>query len=137
MYHPANARAGQLNNDYCTGFFRTADGVYFDLEDETSSVGVTGYTNILDWLQGRTAGLQVYSIRMARIPFLRNRPAAVFVDEIRVDPGYLSQLPVADIAFVKVIKTPFLGSIGSGNGAIAVYTKRGEEGDEESEEASL
>ena len=47
----------KLNEQYCTGMFKTPDGTYFDLTNETS---INGYINILDWLQGRVAGLQIY-----------------------------------------------------------------------------
>lgn len=73
------------------------------------------------------AGLQVYEYRNLRIPFLRNMPAAIYVDEIRVDAGYLNALPVADIAMIKVMKTPYAGPWSGPGGAIAIYTKDGEE----------
>jgi hypothetical protein len=49
---------------------------------------------------------------------------------MRVDAGFLNMLPVQDIAMIKVIKTPFLGGLASGDGAIVIYTKEGEEEEE-------
>lgn len=121
------SREQQLNQKYCTGLFSTPDGTYFDFETDGGNASATSYFNILDFLQGRVAGLQVYTYRNLRIPFLRNQPAAVYVDEMRVDADYLNLLPVNDIAMVKVIKSPFLGSWGGSGGAIAVYTKQGDE----------
>jgi hypothetical protein len=120
-------REEQLNKQYCTGLFSTPDGTYFDLESEGNAMGATSYMNILDWLQGRVAGLQVYNYQGTRVPFIRNSRAAVFVDEIRVDADFLNALPVNDIAMIKVIKTPFIGLWGATGGAIAIYTKDGEE----------
>ena len=94
------------------------------------AIGANSYLNILDWLQGRVAGLQIRHFRTLRIPFLRNRPAAVFVDEMRVDPGFLDLLPIADIGMVKIMRTPYAPFRGAPGGAIAIYTKRGE-GEEE------
>lgn len=125
----ALSREEQLNQKYTTGLFSTPDGTYFDLVDDNTP-DFNGYLNVLDWLQGRVAGLQVYTYRTIRIPFLRNQPAAIFVDEMPVDAGFLNLLPVNDIAMIKVIKTPFLGGWGGAGGAIAIYTRDGDEGEE-------
>jgi hypothetical protein len=117
----------QLDKKYTTGLFRSVDGTYFDLRNDNTT---DGYFNVLDWLQGRVAGLQVYTYRNNRVPLLRNRPAAVYINEMRVDAGFLNMLPVQDIAMIKVIKTPFLGGLASGDGAIVIYTKEGEEEEE-------
>lgn len=113
----------KLNEEYCSGLFNTVDGIYFDLLDNQTASSASGYFNILDWLQGRVAGLQVYTLRNnVRLPLIRNSLAGVFVDEVQVDPGYLNSLPVTDIAMIKVIKGPFLGGFSSPGGAIAIYT---------------
>ncbi len=110
----------RLNETYCTGLFSTTEGTYFDLLDVTP---ITGYFNILDWLQGRVAGLQVFTTNTGvRIPYIRNQWAAVYVDEIRRDVDFLNVLPVTDIAMIKVIKGPFLGGFGGAGGTIAIYT---------------
>jgi outer membrane receptor for ferrienterochelin and colicin len=45
-----------------------------------------------------------------------------------VDAGYLGDLPVADIAMIKVIKEPFVGAVGNGaGGVIAIYTMKGDD----------
>src|SRR4026208_15703 len=91
---PQKSKDEILNETYCTGLFSTLDAVYFDLMDNKVSGTVVGYQNVLDWLQGRVAGLNVYSSKYnRRIPFIRNQRAGVFVDEIPVDYDYLSMLP--------------------------------------------
>jgi hypothetical protein len=120
-------REEQLNKRYTSGLFSTPDGVYFDLEGDDNTSSAISYFNILDWLQGRVAGLQIYNYRGTRIPVIRNQRASIFVNEMRVDADFLSALPVADIAMVKVIKSPFFGGWGGAGGAIAVYTKDGGE----------
>ena len=130
---PTLSREERLNKQYCTGLFSTTEGTYFDLENDNNAIGAPSYNNILDWLQGRVAGLQVYSYRNIRVPFLRNSPAAIYIDEIRTDASFLNALPVSDIAMIKVIKTPFIGLWGSPGGAIAIYTKDGEDEEEEQE----
>jgi hypothetical protein len=60
---------------------------------------------------------------------MRNTRASIFVDEMPVGADYLNNLPVTDIAMIKIIKTPFVGAVGNGaGGVIAVYTLRGDDG---------
>lgn len=126
-------KAEVLNEKYCTGLFNTLNADYFDFLDEQNTTSATSYLNVLDWLQGRVAGLQIYTTRYnVRIPFIRNQRASVFVDEMPVSYDYLNMLPVTDIAMVKIIKGPFLGGWGAAGGAIAVYTIRGDDEEEES-----
>ena len=123
-------REQQLNAAYCSGLFSTIDGIYFDFENDDEAISASGYLNVLNWLQGRVAGLQVYNFRGTPVPFIRNGAAAIYVDEMRVDANFLDALPVSDIAMIKIIKTPFLGLWGASGGAIAIYTKDGEETEE-------
>ena len=118
-----------LNDRYASGLFKSAEGTIFDIENET----VGSYLNILDWLEGRVAGLQVFvSSSGVRVPVIRGSVATIFVDEMRMDATFLNSLPVNDIGMIKVIKGPFAGAIGNGGGgAIVIYTLKGEEGEEE------
>jgi hypothetical protein len=122
----------KLNNEYCSGLFKSYDGTIIDLQNENESAN--SYLNILDWLQGRVAGLQIYHTWYGTpVPFIRNSRASLFVDEIPVDAGFLNSLPVTDIAMIKIIKGPFAGAVGNGGGGtIAIYTIKGD--DEEDEE---
>ena len=121
-----------LNEQYASGLFKNAEGTIIDVENEH----VQGYLNILDWLNGRVACLQIYLTRSGtRVPVIRGSAASILVDEMRMDPSYLNMLSVNDIAMIKVIKGPFVGAIGNGGGGtIAIYTIRAD--DEEEEEDS-
>ena len=123
-----------LNDRYASGLFKNTEGTIFDIENET----VGAYLNILDWLEGRVAGLQVFVSRNGvRVPVIRGSVATIFVDEMKVDASFLNSLPVNDIGMIKVIKGPFAGAIGNGGGGtIAIYTIRGEDDDEEEESPS-
>ena len=116
-----------LNDRYTSGLFKNAEGTIFDIENEN----VQSYFNILDWLQGRVAGLQVFtSWSGIRVPVIRGSVASIFVDEMRMDASILNSLPVNDIGMIKVIKGPFVGAIGNGGGGtIAIYTIRADEDD--------
>ena len=121
----------KLNNEYCTGLFKTYDGTIIDLLNDNESAN--SYLNILDWLQGRVAGLQIYYTRYGTpVPFIRNSRASLFVDEIPVDAAYVRMLSVSDIAMIKIIKGPFAGAVGNGGGGtIAIYTIRGDNEEED------
>lgn len=117
----------RLNEAYCSSLFKTAHGTIFDLTDNINTV--QGYNNILYWLQGRIAGLDVYtSATGVAIPFIRNQRATVYFDEIPVQFSFLNMINPADIALIKIIKGPFGGNLMYGNGgAIAIYSFKGEE----------
>jgi hypothetical protein len=104
------------------------------MENDAAAIGAVAFTNVLDWLQGRVAGLQIYRDNDSRIPFIRNMPAAVFVNEIRVDAGFLNLLPVTDIGMIKIMRTPYAMFWNAPGGAIAIYTKRGGEDEDDIEE---
>ena len=127
-----NSRKEILNEQYASGLFKNAEGTIIDVENEN----VQGYLNILDWLNGRVAGLQIFVTRSGiRVPVIRGSTATIFVDEMRMDPSYLNFISVNDIGMIKVIKGPFAGAIGNGGGGtIAIYTIRAV--DEEEEEDS-
>ena len=121
----------KLNNEYCTGLFKSYDGTIIDLVNDNKTAN--GYLNILEWLQGRVAGLQIYYTSYGTpVPFIRNTRASIFVDEMPVDPGFFCHAaPLrgseADIAMIKIIKQPFVGAVGNGGGGtIAVYTIKGD-----------
>lgn len=126
------SRSEILNDEYASELFKSADGTIFDIENEN----VQAYFNVLDWLEGRVAGLQVYVTKSGlRIPVIRGSVAAIFVDEMRMDPSFLNGFSTNDIAMIKVIKGPFVGAVGNGGGGtIAIYTYKGE--DEEDDENS-
>ncbi len=121
-----------LNETYCSGLFNTLHADYFDFMDDGVNASAMGYHNILDWLQGRVAGLRIITTRNnLRIPVIRNQRAGVYVDEMWMGYDFLNMLPISDIAMVKIIKSPFAGGWGGVGGAIAIYTIRGEAEEEE------
>jgi hypothetical protein len=124
-----NSRKEILNEQYASSLFKNAEGTIIDVENEN----VQGYLNILDWLNGRVAGLQIFVTRSGiRVPVIRGSAATIFVDEIQMDPSYLNFISVNDIGMIKVIKGPFAGAIGNGGGGtIAIYTIRADDDEEE------
>jgi hypothetical protein len=108
----------QLDEKYSRGLFSGGDSYNFDLVNNPAS----GYINILDYLQGRVPGLQINGESMQ----WRGGTPQLFLDEIPTDVDMIGNVPVSDIAFIKVFRPPFMGASGGGSGgAIAIYTRRG------------
>jgi hypothetical protein len=62
-------------NNMPAGLFKNAEGTIIDVENEN----VQGYLNILDWLNGRVAGLQIFVTRSGiRVPVIRGSACHYF-----------------------------------------------------------
>ncbi len=119
----------KLDEQLSSGMFRGNSDKIFDFVNENQLIA--GQTNIIQWLQGKVAGLQVkYEAdetgMMTYIPYLRNSKADIYLDEMRMDPGSMSSVSPENVAMVKILRN-FMGSNSSGT-AIAIYTKRGDMG---------
>jgi hypothetical protein len=113
----------KLNEQLSSGFFSSFNEVVFDFVNEQQNA--MGYYNILQWLQGRVAGLSVQLEDGNYVAYIRGSVAGLYLDEMPVDPGLINSVNVSDIAMIKVIKGPFAGLTSSGGGAIVIYTARG------------
>ena len=121
------SRAQEIDENYTSGLFRGSDANSFDLVNDPFAAGSL---NIFQYLQGKVAGLQISGATGGGNPSLswRGGTPTLFLNEMQVDPGTLQNTPVADIAYVKVFRPPFFGAPGGGaGGAIAVYTRKGNE----------
>jgi hypothetical protein len=113
----------ELNEKLSGPLFQSANDMIFDLVNDNNSA--QGSVNILQWLQGRVAGLTIESNMGEFIPKLRGSEISIYLDEMKVDASQINSISTSDIAMVKVMKGFFAGGFGGGNGAIAIYTKRG------------
>jgi hypothetical protein len=110
----------KLNDAFCTGLFKTTEGTVLDVYGSNTA---HAYFNILDWLDGRVAGLQVVKGKNGvRVPLIRGQQPAIFLDEVQTNLSAISSIATSDIAIIKIIKTPFVGGFNAGGGAIAIYT---------------
>ena len=81
-------------------------------------------------MAGRVPGLNVVTSSSGqRVPLIRGAVPAIFLDESPVSPSLLGTINTADIAIVKIIRTPFPAGYNGINGAIAIYTLGTEEED--------
>lgn len=115
----------QLEERYASGMF--AGGVnsrILDLTDEKS-----GAFNILDFIQGRLAGVNVSKNSMGEYSVtyrdggLGTNKLTLYLDEVQMDASFIESIPVSQIAYVKLMGN-FVGTSGGG-GALAIYTKKG------------
>lgn len=109
----------ELDKQLSTGMFSSMNSTVFDFVNEDQHA--EGSLNILDWLQGRAAGLTFQKNNSGvNVPYIRGQQAKLYLDEILTDPTMISTLPINNIAMVKILKGA--GLIGD---AVAIYTMRG------------
>jgi hypothetical protein len=110
-----------LDETYTSGLFAKGDGYSFDLSD-----GMVAAIDILTYLQGKVAGLQISGQGAGATLNWRGGVPDIYLNELRSDIGMVSSIPVMDVAYIKVFRPPFFGSGGGGaSGAIVIYTKKG------------
>lgn len=115
---PVDKKA-ELDRELSSGRFSSMNATIFDFVNENKEA--RGSQNILQWLQGRAAGLTFTMDQSGNlVPSIRGSQASLFLDEMPTDPSMISSLPISDIAMVKVLKND--GLVGN---AIAIYTRRG------------
>jgi hypothetical protein len=121
------SKLDQMDENYTSGLFRGSDAVSFDLVNDPLAASSL---NIFQYLQGKVAGLQINNATGGGQPTLswRGGSPTLFLNEMQMDAQGLQNIPVSDVAYVKVFRPPFFGAPGGGaGGAIAVYTKKGNE----------
>ncbi|WP_300687146.1 hypothetical protein [Chryseobacterium sp.] len=116
------SKTKKLNNELSSALFKSAREDVFDFVNDPNAIIST---NILQWLQGRVAGLSIQLQNGTYIPYLQGTKTEVYLDEMPIPPSQIANMSTSDIAMVKVIKGIFAGGFGGGNGAIAIYTRRG------------
>ncbi|NML69158.1 hypothetical protein HHL23_05050 [Chryseobacterium sp. RP-3-3] len=109
----------ELDKQLSTGMFSSMNSTVFDFVNEDQHIA--GSNNILDWLQGRAAGLTFQRDNSGvNVPYIRGHQAKLYLDETLTDASMIANLPVSNIAMVKIIKGA--GLIGD---AVLVYTMKG------------
>jgi hypothetical protein len=111
-----------LDEKYTSGLFKGSEAYQFDL---LSDPFAASSFNIFQYLQGKVAGLQISQGAGGASLQWRGGAPTVFLDEIQTDVDMISNIPVTDVAYIKVFRPPFMGGFGGANGAIAIYTRRG------------
>lgn len=85
-------------------------------------------TSVFQYLQGRVAGLQITDNGADVSLSWRGSTPELILDEIPSTIDVVRTLSMNDIAYVKVFPPPFFGANGGGaGGAIAIYTRKGDD----------
>jgi hypothetical protein len=113
-----------MDEKYTRGLFSGGDGYQFDLINDKF---VSGAMNIFTYLQGKVPGLQITTNAANTSLQWRGGAPALYLDEVPTDASFLQSLNINDVAFVKVFRPPFMGGFNGANGAIAIYTRRGDD----------
>ncbi len=123
----AKSQTEIMDDKYTSGFFKGGDASNFDLTDDPTA---NSAIDIFQYLQGRVAGLQITTGPQGPTLTWRQATPSLFLNEMPIqDATQIQSIPVTDIAYVKVFRPPFFGAMGGGaGGAIAIYTKRGNDG---------
>lgn len=108
----------ELNKKLSSGMFRSINEDVFDFVNVPQDL--RGTTNIFQWLSNRVSGLSLFYINGQRVPVIRGKVAAIYLDEAPSNVHWISSVPITDIAMVKV-QRDFMGAAG----AILIYTKQG------------
>jgi hypothetical protein len=111
-----------LDEKYTSGLFSGGDAYQFDLIHDTRALGSL---NIFNYLQGQVAGLQINTTSNPPSLSWRGGTPQIYLDEVPTDADMVQNIPVTDVAYVKVMRPPFMGSSNGSAGAIAIYTRRG------------
>lgn len=112
-----------LDEQYTSGLFAGGDAYTFDV---ASDIAAQGALSVLNYLQGRVAGLQISGMGAQAQMTWRGSVPQLYLNEMQSDVSFIQNLTMADVAYVKVFRPPFFGTTGGGaGGAIAVYTKKG------------
>jgi len=113
-----------LDEKYASGMFTGDAGYQFDLINDPRA---QSSVDIFNYLQGRVPGLQVQFANDGRPSLIwRGVHPEIYIDEISQLPYELQSYSMDDIAYIKVFRPPFFGSLGGGaGGAISIYTRKG------------
>lgn len=113
-----------MDEKYASGLFSGGDALSFDLTQDRTVAAF----NVLSYLQGKVAGLQITGSGSNMSMSWRGGTPSLYLNETPANLDFIQTLPMSDVAYIKVLRPPFFGSaVGGGSGAIAVYTKKGDD----------
>jgi len=117
-------RIEEMDETYTNGLFKGADAIAFDMINDPRALSSF---SVFDYLQGRVAGLQIVgALTSSPSASWRGSPVSFFLNEMPIDPQFAATLPMTDVAYVKLFRPPFIGSLANaGGGAVVIYTKKG------------
>jgi hypothetical protein len=119
----------KLNDELSSPLFQSASETIFDFVND-KTLG-NGSPDILLWLEGRVAGLQIQRDGGDIEAVIRNKKVDIYLDEVKTDLEIIRGFNISNVAMIKVVRDDFFGGFGNSNGAILIYTKNGNSTSEE------
>jgi hypothetical protein len=115
----------KLDEEYSSGLFSGGNATIFDLMNDASAYASM---DIFTYLQSRVAGLQIINTGPTPSLSWRGSTPGLYMNEMPVDANSLKNIPITDLAMVKVFSPgSAAGMDNAGGGVIAVYTKKGQD----------
>ncbi len=103
-----------LDEKYTSGLFAGGDSHDFDVINDPFAISSQ---NVFMYLQGKVAGLQInYGGNGGISMTWRGARPALFLDENHAYVDQLQNMPMSDVAYIKVFNPPFFGAFGGGGG---------------------
>ncbi|MBC7848590.1 MAG: hypothetical protein H7Y31_02585 [Chitinophagaceae bacterium] len=115
------SRGEAFDEKFSTGLFQSLNERVLDLIDDKT---VFGYTSILDYLNGRVAGLRITNVGPTPTATWRSAPVYFYLDEFLTDIEALKSFPPSQVAIIKAYPPPFFGNSFGAGAAIAIYSRR-------------
>jgi hypothetical protein len=113
----------RLDEQYSSGLFSGGNAMIFDIMDDKTSYGAL---DVLNYLQGRVAGLQINATGPTPSLLWRGSTPNLYLNEMPVDVNTIKTIPISQVAMVKVFSPGAATGMSDGSGGvIAVYTKKG------------
>ncbi|MBZ4192372.1 hypothetical protein [Niabella beijingensis] len=114
-----------LDEKYSSGLFKgDMNSIQFDVLNDPFAKSAI---DIFTYLQGKVAGLQISGSGSNASLNWRGGSPQIYIDEMPADVSFASSINVNDIAYIKAFRPPFMGGTNGANGAIAIYTRRGDD----------
>ncbi len=124
---PSKSPTEEMDKRYTSGLFSGGDASEFDLVNDPFAHSAL---DIFQYLQGKVAGLQINTTSNPPTLSWRGSTPQLYLDEMQTNAAMIENVPVSDVAYVKIFRPPFIGAPGGGaGGAIAIYSRKG--GDED------
>ena len=114
-----------MDEKYTSGMFRGGDNYQFDITKDPLAIGSV---DIFAYLTAKVPGLLINRDGRPSYLIWRGGSPLFYIDEMRVNDSTMTGMSLSSIAYIKIFRPPFFGApFGGTFGAIAIYTKRGDD----------
>lgn len=137
VYTNTKSTMEAMDKKYTNGLFRGGDAINFSMLTPNAQ----SFPTVFHYLMGKVPGMQIsfgpdtlngasgiWGMPSIKWRSMYGDEVKLFLNEFLIKPDRLLDININEIAYIKVFRPPFLGAaLGAPNGAIAFYTKVGDE----------